>query len=833
MGDETEQKLTPGMQQYMRVKNEHEDCIVLFRMGDFYETFYTDAKTIARELEITLTSRGKGEYKAPLAGIPYHSIEPYLAKLIKKGYKVAIVEQTEDPKKAKGLVKRDLVRIVTPGTVVEPLILDEKKNNYLASFSIKDGVYGLAWCDVSTGEFLATHCSPAQFLSELMRISPAEIIFPLSYENDSIIQTLSEQKYIVHPFDDRFYFYEKAQETLCSHFKVLNLDGFGISSSLLIENAGALVAYIKKHQMNGIVHLQKISPFEKNEVMALDSATIRNLELLESTHAHGEQARLVSVLDLTVTSMGTRLLRKWIITPCVKLPDITARLDAVEELKSKPMLGSALRESLDVISDMERLTARISFGSVNPKELISLKISLAMLPNIKEQLCYVHAALLQSIANLPDVFGVAALLERAIKDEPNTLVRDGNIIREGYHAELDTLRAITADTKKYLATLEEKERARTGIKSLKIQYNKVFGYFIEVTKSNLHLVPPEYIRKQTQVNAERFITDELKENEAKILGAQERIGELEYELFMEILQQIKPSIDAILDAGRKIAVLDCLVSFAAVAAARNYCKPQFNADGILDVKDTRHAVIEACGKEPFVPNSFSMDTKNRTMIITGPNMAGKSTAMRQLALLCLMAQIGSYVPARIANLPVFDRIFIRVGAHDDLVSGRSTFMVEMNETAAIINNATRDSLIILDEIGRGTSTYDGVSLAWAIGVHIHTRIMAKTLFATHYHQLNKLAEHYDGITNYNIAVLESNDSIIFLRKLVEGGTDKSYGIEVAKLAGIPDSVIVSAKKIMKQLEEQDTIGDAIHHHTKEQQAIKIPAAKETSLERFF
>jgi len=810
MGELKILKLTPGMQQYMKIKNENEDCIVLFRMGDFYETFFEDAKTIAKELEITLTSRGKGDTKAPLAGIPYHSIDPYIAKLIKKGYKVAIVEQVEDPKKAKGLVKRDLVRIITPGTVVESMILDEASNNYILGFVKEKEAYGVAFCDISTGEFFACELNETRFFNEVKKLKPAEIIFPMSLEDSDVVNKLRDNNLLLHPYDDRFFYKEKAFLTLKDHLGVMDLSGFGVRSELALDTAGALLSYIKESQKTTLPHINKLAEHRTDNVMYLDNSTIRNLELLNNIMTNKEDSTLLGVLDRTITPMGKRLLRKWIISPLIDKEEIKKRQDSVAELIKSVIVRESLRRSMEEVYDIERLIGRISYGNANPKDLVAMKLSLCKLPDIKIMLKDSKSELLKSIHDIPGLTEAKDIIEKSIKDEPNTIIREGNIIRKGFNQELDELRGVSHNTKKYLAELEEKEKASTGIKSLKIRYNKVFGYYIEVTKSNLHLVPENYIRKQTQVNSERFITEELKEKESKILGAEERIVELEYELFMQVLERLQKFIGKIQDTAQKLAVLDTVVSFAEVANDRSYVRPSFSEDNSMEIINGRHPVIEAFSNINFVPNDCRLDDENRTMIITGPNMAGKSTYMRQNALICLMAQLGCFVPAEKALLPVHDRIFTRVGAYDDLVSGQSTFMVEMTETANILNNATEKSFVILDEIGRGTSTYDGLSLAWAIAEYLHEKLKAKTLFATHYHHLNKLAEKYVGIKNYNITVNETEDKIIFLRKIVEGGTDKSYGIEVARLAGIPKLVIESSKSIMTQIEMEDEIGDMIH-----------------------
>jgi len=797
------------MQQYMKVKNKHPDCIILFRMGDFYETFYEDAKLIAKELSITLTKRGTGETEAPLAGIPYHAISPYLAKLVKKGYKVGIVEQAEDPKYAKGLVKRELVRIITPGTVMEPLILSEKSNNYLLSLVKDKGNIAIAFCDVSTGEFQGAALEYADALSEIRRLKPAELIIPSSLVDSSIAQALKD--YVtIHPFEDRFFFHDMAQEALQNQFEVVTLKGFGIEEQSVECAAGALVSYLHETQMQALPHLKAIHPYRVGERMAIGATTAKNLELIATLSGENEHATLLGVLDKTTTPMGSRLLRKWLLNPLNRKEAIEERLEAVEELKDGMLKRNDVRTSLEGIYDVERLIGRVAFGNASPKDLIGLKNSLEAIPSITLLLKDAKAALLRKLAQVPALSEPAAIIGSAIKDDPNTTVREGNIIRQGYHAELDELHTVAAKGKSFLAELEEKERAATGIRSLKVKYNKVFGYFIEITRPNLHLVPTQYIRKQTQVNAERFVTEELKEKEAKILGAQERSIELEYELFLGVLEKLNAHIAAIQSAASNIAQIDCIASLALVAQSNAYTMPKLNEEGGLTIMDGRHPVIESCTDSAFIPNSCSLSKDRRMMLITGPNMAGKSTYMRQVALICLLAQMGSFVPAKAADICIHDAIFTRVGAHDDLVSGQSTFMVEMAEAADILHNATQKSLIIIDEIGRGTSTFDGVSLAWAIAGYISKNIRAHTLFATHYHQLNKLAARDEGIANYNIAVAENDESIIFLRKIREGGTDKSYGIEVAKLAGIPKEVIDESRVLMAKFEMEDEIGERIH-----------------------
>jgi DNA mismatch repair protein MutS len=792
-------KLTPGMQQYMDIKNANPDCIILFRMGDFYETFFDDAVTISRELEITLTGRGKDENRVPLAGIPYHSIEPYIAKLVKKGYKIGMVEQVEDPKKAKGLVKRELVRIITPGTIVESLMLDNSSNNYILSFN-KDGeFFGIAFCDISTGEFFVSKLTEEQFFNEIKRINPSEIIYPTSI-NEKIIEYLRSEGFFITPYEYRAFWTDWANRTLKDHFNVLNLEGFGIKSNLEISCAGAIISYLKETQKKSLEHIYKISEYNIDEFMHLDFSTIRNLEIVKNIF-DSENATLLSVLDKTLTPMGKRLIKKWIVSPLIERDKIEKRLFATKELNENIILRTDLDVLLRKVYDIERLIGKVSYGNCNPKDLVALKISLQNLPALSLALKDVSSESLVKISRLPNLEYPKELINNAIKDEPATTVREGNIVRVGYNSELDELRDIAKNVKTFIAELEEKEKERTGIKSLKIKYNKVIGYYIDVTKTNLHLVPEDYIRKQTQVNSERFITEELKEKENKILGAQEKIFELEFEIFTNIVNKLKKFTRAIQKASKKIAKLDVLNSFAKISEENEYVMPEFNEIGNFEILNARHPVIEAFSNINFISNDCVLSDNKRTMIITGPNMAGKSTYLRQNALIILMAQIGCFVSADKANLPIFDRIFSRIGAYDNLVKEQSTFMVEMNETANILNNATKNSFVILDEIGRGTSTYDGVSLAWAIGNYLNNEVGCKTLFATHYHQLNEMKDKFEGIENYHILIQEKNDEIIFLRKIVRGGTDKSYGIQVAKLAGVPKEVILSAKKFMENIEE--------------------------------
>ncbi|MBI2136273.1 DNA mismatch repair protein MutS [Candidatus Woesearchaeota archaeon] len=841
-------QLTPAMQQYMEVKQQYPDTIVLFRMGDFYETFYEDAKTAARELNIVLTARGKGETRAPLAGIPFHSLDQYLGKLIRRGYKVTIVEQMEDPKFAKGVVKRDVVRIITPGTVMESNILDQKSNNYIMAVSRSADSFGIALADISTGEFLVTNINNPpnnavnnfdNLLNEIARYEPKECILPLSLEDTELLaqlrirftgntRNLSNSSnpsdslgVIFNSFDDRHFWKEAAYKLLLDHFNTANLQGYGLDEKnseheLAINAAGALLSYLKFTQRISLKYINKINLLNKSDFMAIDSVTQRNLELARNIRDNSTDSTLLEVLDKTLTSMGSRLLKSWLLKPLLKVGLIKARQDAVEIFFQQSILRDDVRDLLAKVSDLERLISRVNFGTANARDLIGIKNALAVIPEAKKLLREVKFAsyILTEIYEIPELKEIAQIIENAIKEDAPASTKEGNIINQGFNSGLDKLKEISRNSKQYIALLEEKEKSRTGIKSLKIRFNNVFGYYIEITKPNLHLVPKDYVRKQTQVNSERFITEELKEHETLILGAEEKICALEYEIFTGIINKVSFETHNIQKIAEKLSLLDVLCSLAKVAAENDYVKPIVDSEDRIILHDSRHPVVEKIEKN-FVANNCLLEGSNRLQIITGPNMAGKSTYMRQVALIVLMMQIGSFVPAKKAEIGIVDRIFTRVGAYDDLTHGQSTFMVEMNETANIVNNATEKSLVILDEIGRGTSTFDGISIAWAVAEHLHEHNKAKTLFATHYHQLNKLAEHFSNIKNYNIAVLEKENDIVFLRKIVAGGTDKSYGIHVAKLAGMPESVIHRSRQIMEMLEVEDEIGDRLEEELKE------------------
>jgi DNA mismatch repair protein MutS len=804
--DIPDHNLTPGMKQYRDAKKANPDCLIMLRMGDFYEMFYEDAVTAARELEITLTARGKNEKKAPLAGIPFHALEPYLGRLVKKGFKVAIVEQLEDPKKAKGLVKRGLVRIVTPGTVIESSMLNEKENNYIMCITALNDDFSIACCDLSTGEFFTRNISTNQSLiNEVMRINPSECIIPLSLNvNTTLVSSIKATGTFLHSQDDFYFKEDKAKETLLTHFNVRSLDAFGIEGQRMnISVSGALLNYLVSTQKNSLSHIKNISLMSGHNKMILDSSTLRNLELLSNIRDSSTRGTLISVLDKTVTPMGSRLMKKWIKEPLLRKEVIEKRLNAVLVLNKNVILREEMIDLLDDVYDLERLISRVNYGNANPRDLLALRNSLQKIPEIKLKLGALDVELLNEINKIPLLRSVAAIINSSIKEEPPITIRDGGIIKDGYSQELDDLREIKNNSKNYLAQLEQKEKLNTGIPNLKLGYTRVFGYFIEVTKRNIHLVPSNYVRKQTTTNSERYITEELKVEEEKILGADEKINLLEYNLFQELLRKVSEKTSDVQEAANRLAALDVLCSFGKSAMEQNYVMPEISEESVLHIKSGRHPVVEQI-EEKFISNDIVLND-GEMMIITGPNMSGKSTIMRQTALIVLMAQIGSFVPAEVAILGIVDRIFTRVGAHDDLTSGQSTFMVEMNEAASILNNATVRSLIILDEIGRGTSTFDGVSIAWSVAEHIHNNIKAKTLFATHYHVMNKLAEKCSRIKNYNVAVREVKDDIILLHKLVEGGTDQSHGIHVAKLAGIPSSVIERAKEIQTILERDDAM----------------------------
>ncbi len=811
-------ELTPMMKQYLSIKEEHPDTILFFRLGDFYEMFFEDAEKASRALEITLTSREGGSgNRVPMCGVPHHAAENYIARLIEKGFRVAICEQVEDPRMAKGIVKREVTRIITPGTVIDSSMLDESKYNYIVGIIKDEFGYGISVAEASTGYFAVSEITGAkammQLIDEISRIKPAECILPEDLkESTELIQKLSAAAAMSLTFYRQALFnFKTCYSLLTEHFGTSSLEGFGCETFKLgIRAAGGILAFLKETQKTSLSHIHKIEPYTTENYMLLDSATRRNLELTQTIRENQKKGSLLWVIDYTVTSMGARLLKVWIEQPLLDPVQINERLDAVEELASNVFLRSDLRKLLNKIYDLERLAGRIAYGTANAKDLVALKNSLEVLPQIRELLKCIHSAGLLSIhASLDIMEDVAFLIRNSIDEDPPFSVRDGGVIKPGCNEEVDRLRTASREGKDWIASLEAKEKERTGIKSLKIGYNKVFGYYIEVTRANLSGVPDNYMRKQTLANAERFITPELKEYENLIIGAEDRLNQIEYDLFCEVRNLINKEVPRIQKCAAVVSSLDVFQSQAEAAIQNNYTKPVINEKDLLDIKSGRHPVVEkVLNGEPFVPNDTYLDASGyRLDIITGPNMAGKSTYMRQVALICLMAQIGSFVPAEQANLCIVDRIFTRVGASDDLATGQSTFMVEMNEVANILNNASASSLVILDEIGRGTSTFDGLSIAWAVAEYIldQRRIGAKTLFATHYHELTELADIFPGVQNHSIAVKEKGEDIIFLRKIIPGGADRSYGIQVARLAGLPNEVLVRAKEVLNTLETTEDL----------------------------
>lgn len=808
-------KLTPMLQQYTAIKKEHPDVILMFRLGDFYEMFGDDAKTASQQLEITLTSRDAGASgRMPMCGVPYHAVERYIARLISKGFRVAICDQVEDAKVAKGLVRREVTRVVTPGTVLEDTMLNARSNNFLAAPSLRQDVYGLSVIDISTGEFLVTEISGSgaeqKMLDEIARLSPAEILIP-DESNDFIerLKSINGARLTEFSIDS----FMSTREILLAHFGTVSLRGYGCDDYTAgVDAAAIILKYLEKTQLGSLQLIKSISTYSTSGFMALDAAARRNLELTQSMFDGMRNKSLLQVLDRTITPMGARLLRRWLDQPLLDLSAIQERLDAVADFHRNLMTRTKIRESLSGISDLERLTARISAGAANARDMIALKGSLQKFPELSSSLDTLETEKFQELRNaLASLDHIVEIIKASIIDEPPITLKEGGIIRHGFNSDLDNLRSASKDGKGWIAALESEERDRTGIKSMKIGYNSVFGYYIEVTKSNISSVPDDYIRKQTTVNGERYITPKLKEYESMVLGAEEKSTQLEYEIFCSVREEIARSSEELMTAARSIAQIDVLCCLAETAAVNRYVIPEVDGSSDIIIRNGRHPVVERLQtSELFVPNDTLLDCgENQLLIITGPNMAGKSTYLRQAALIVLMAQIGSFVPADSARIGIVDRIFTRVGAHDELYSGQSTFMVEMNETANILNNATDRSLIILDEIGRGTSTYDGLSIAWAVAEYINM-IGAKTLFATHYHHLNELAKTVKGVKNYRIAVREDTDKIVWLRKIMPGGTDRSYGIQVAKLAGLPQEVIERAKDVLMQLESNSSskgIGD--------------------------
>ena len=807
------EEYTPMMQQYLQTKEEYKDCILFYRLGDFYEMFFDDAITVSKELELTLTGKNCGTAeRAPMCGIPYHAVEGYLNKLVANGHKVAICEQVEDPKLAKGLVKREVIRIVTPGTNTDIQALDETKNNYIMCIVYVADKYGVSIADVSTGDYFVTEVdNERKLIDEMNKFNPTEIVCNESFYMSGLdFDDMRHRLGITISALEAWYFSDDlAENTLKDHFHVKSLEGLGLSDyGCGVIAAGALLKYLYETQKNELDHISAIHPYSTGKYMLIDSSSRRNLELVETLREKQKRGSLLWVLDKTKTAMGARMLRSYVEQPLIDKAEIEKRQDAIEEINEHVITREELREYLNPIYDLERLVTRVTYLSANPRDLIAFKNSIAMLPPIKALLTDFKGAMLTEIENdMDSLEELYELIEGAINDDPPILVREGEIIRDGYNADVDKYRKAKTEGKTWLAELEAKERDKTGIKNLKIKYNKVFGYYLEVTNSYKELVPEYFTRKQTLANAERYITPELKELEDMILGAEDKLAALEYDLFCDVRNKIAEQVVRIQQTAKAVAKLDVFVSLAVVAEQNNYCRPKMNENGIIDIKGGRHPVVEKMiHNEMFIDNDTYLDNgNNRIAIITGPNMAGKSTYMRQTALIVLMAQIGSFVPAASARIGIVDRIFTRVGASDDLASGQSTFMVEMNEVANILRNATSNSLLVLDEIGRGTSTFDGLSIAWAVVEHIsNPRLLgAKTLFATHYHELTELEGKLNNVHNYCIAVKEKGDDIVFLRKIVKGGADKSYGIQVAKLAGVPDSVIERAKEIVEELIAND------------------------------
>ena len=808
--------LSPMMKHYVETKDKYRDCFLFYRLGDFYEMFFDDAILASRELEITLTGKECGlSERAPMCGIPFHAAENYTAKLIEKGYKVAICEQLEDPATTKGMVKRDVVRIVTPGTVIEANMLNEKENNYIMAIYQKGLYFGISVCDVTTGDFYSSEIKETNnfqmLLDEIARYSPAEIITNTLFYNaeDKVAQIRERFKLYISSVPDIMFNEDETELQKLFRFvdgednELVKLQG----KSLGVASVNALMEYLSTTQKVKLEHINKIKIYDINQYMSLDINARRHLELTEKMRDKSRKGTLLWVLDKTSTSMGGRLLKRWINNPLLSVQRINERLHAVEELKNNMILRDDLKEALKKVYDIERLIGKIAFGNANARDMISLKTSLSQLPEIKQILGTTSSDMLSALyENLDELEDVCKLIELSIIDEPPITITEGGIIKTGYNPEVDQYRAATTEGKTWLVELEAREKQKTGIKNLKVSYNKVFGYYIEVTKSNLNLVPDSYIRKQTLTNGERFITDELKELETTILGAQEKVVGLEYDIFIEIRTKISKQIERIQQTANIVSTLDVLVAFAEVSSDYNYVMPVIDDSGEIDIKEGRHPVIEKMlPRNEFVANDTYLNNgTDRFSIITGPNMAGKSTYMRQVALISIMAQIGCFVPAEYAKMGIVDKVFTRVGASDDLSMGQSTFMVEMNEVATILKNATPNSLVILDEIGRGTSTYDGLAIAWAVVEYMadKEKIGCKTLFATHYHELTELEEKLDGVKNYSVAVKEKGENVIFLRKIVKGGTDESYGIHVAKLAGVPQPIIKRSNEILRTLERK-------------------------------
>lgn len=811
----TKGKITPMQAQYDAIKAEYQDCLLFYRMGDFYEMFGNDAVVGSKALDITLTKRGKSEYAQQMCGIPYHAADVYIAKLIEQGFKVAICEQVEDPKQAKGIVKREVIRVITPGTIIDSNLIKEDGANYISAIFQIGKNFGIAYADISTGDFFVAEAQGSNALArigdELSAINPKECILP---------KTLNDEPYfsehfwnpnsdvMITPLVDELFIRQNSEELLLTQFKTASLEALGLKEMPAATLAAAALLYVcHSTQKRDLTYINNMQVYNLDNYLILDANTRRNLEITNSLKTGKKQGSLFAVCDKTKTALGSRQLKKWLEKPLLNSQMVNLRLDGIEELLNSPLLSEKILNELKGIADLERLISRVVYGNASPRDLVALKSSMAKLPAIEVLLASLDANIFKQLYEQFDVLDdLYKLIDKTLKEEVPITLKDGEVIKEGYSAEVDQLRYISTQGKNVLLEIETAEREKTGIKSLKVSYNKVFGYFIEVTKNNLSQVPEEYIRKQTMVNCERFITQELKDWEGKILGASEKLVALEQEIFAELREKVSYQTSRIQKTAKAIALMDCLLGLSILASENGYVKPIVNDGDQLILEDARHPVVEvAIGRENYISNSTNMNGKDHTFaLITGPNMSGKSTYMRQVALAVIMARIGSYVPAKVANIGKIDRIFTRVGASDDLAAGQSTFMVEMSETSNIIRNATKNSLIILDEIGRGTSTYDGLSIAWAVSEYIlQPELGAKTLFATHYHELMDIAKSYPQVDNLSVAVMDKGNSVVFLRKIIQGGTDKSYGIHVAKLAGLPDEIINRANEILNQLENKD------------------------------
>ncbi len=805
-------KLTPMLKQFIAIKEQHPDKLLLFRMGDFYETFFEDAKTASKVLGITLTARNKkADDPIPLAGFPYHALDNYLDKLVKQGLKVVICEQIEDPKKAKGLVKRGITDIITPGSIIDEKLIDSVDHNYLGAIyqELKSKIIGFAVIDASTGDFIFTELEKDELKNELLRLKPSEIVVQDDSTEEILISFNIEYEPTITVFDSWYFDPEEAERALLNHFGTTTLEGFGAQNKLFATTAaGAAISYLKSLKNNDLKHIGRMQFYSIKNYMQLDEVSRRNLELIKSIRYNSSFGSLISILDETETPMGARKLRDWLLNPLLDKEEIELRLNAVQELKENFSLTEDIRDLFKTIGDLSRILGKIGTNRVNPRDAIALKSYLETASILSNMLNEFENEFINSLQKeIADYSNIIELISKTIMDEPPILITEGNIIKNELNSDLDELREVSKNGKGWIARLEEEEKTKTGISSLKVNYNRVFGYYIEVTSRHKDKIPEHYIRKQTLVNSERYISPQLKEYEAKVLGAEERIKNLEYELFIDIRGKLYKEIEPIQQYVEVVAVIDVLANFAQLAYKNNYAKPEFNNEGYIDIKQSRHPVIEKILKdEEFIPNDIHMNNKdNQISLITGPNMAGKSTYLRQVGLLAIMAQMGSFIPVASADMPIFDKVFTRVGASDNLAMGQSTFLVEMIEVANILNSSTPKSLILLDEIGRGTSTFDGLSLAWSIVEHIHNnlKISAKTLFATHYHELTELENILPRVKNFNIVVKEWNDKIIFLRKIERGSADQSYGIQVARLAGVPEKVITRAKQILHNLEEHE------------------------------